>query len=118
MRRNDNATPKLHIRRGDLVQVLSGDERRKTGRVLRVMPRDRKAVVEGINMITKHLKRGQQGRQAGEIVQQEAPIAVSKLQVIEPKTGEPTRIGRVWDEAKGWVRISRKTGNPIPVSNE
>lgn len=113
MRRTENKIPKLHIRKGDTVKVLSGDKDIKglTGKVLRVFPSKMRAVVENVNMITKHVKPNQQ-HPNGERVTREAPIHVAKLQLIEPKTGKPTRIGRTKTE-KGWVRVSKKTGNKI-----
>ncbi|MEM6764806.1 MAG: 50S ribosomal protein L24 [Bacteroidota bacterium] len=104
---------KLHIRKGDTVRVLSGRDRGKEGEVLVVMPREGKAIVEGINMVSKHMRPNQQNTNGG-IVQQEAPIYVSKLMLIDPKTKEPTRVGRIKNETgKGWVRVSKKTGEAI-----
>ena len=112
MRRSTNSIPTLHIKRGDEVKVLSGDDRGKTGRVLRVMPTDRKAIVEGINLVTKHVKPNQKNPN-GERVQREAPIHVAKLQLIDPKTKQATRVGRQLTTDKGWVRVAKKSGNTI-----
>jgi large subunit ribosomal protein L24 len=112
MRRTTNKIPKLHVRRGDLVKVLSGKDRGTTGRVLRVMPTQRKAVVEGVNIITKHNK-PTQNNPNGERVQMEAALPVCKLMVVEG--GKPTRIGRR-QTASGWERYSKKTGNAIPTN--
>jgi large subunit ribosomal protein L24 len=112
MRRTSNLVPKLHIKKGDTVRVLSGDDRGQTGRVIEVMPKESMAIVEGLNMITKHVKPNQ-ATPNGDRVKREAPIRACKLQLIEPKTGKPTRIGRVQVEGKGWVRVSKKTGNQI-----
>ncbi len=107
------ANNKLHIKRDDTVRVLSGKNRGEEGRVLRVLVKERKAIVEGVNMISKHLRPNQQNPN-GAIVSQEAPIHISKLMLIDPKTKQPTRTGRVKNEnGKGWVRVSKKTGEII-----
>lgn len=111
MRRSHNLIPKLHVKKGDQVKVLSGDDKGKTGRILAVNPRKMLAIVEGINIVTKHQKPNQKNPQ-GARVEQEAPLHVAKLQLIEPSTGKPTRIGRQKTE-DGWVRVSKKTGNVI-----
>lgn len=104
---------KLHIRKGDTVRVLSGRDRGKEGEVMVVMPKEGKAIVQGINMVSKHTKPNQQNPNGG-ILQQEAPIYVSKLMLIDPKTKQPTRVGRVKNEnGKGWVRVSKKSGEII-----
>jgi len=105
---------KLQIKKGDLVCVLSGDDRGMTGRVLTVIPRKGKAIVEKVNMMTKH-KRRQQSRtqQTGGLISQEAPIALSKLMLVDAKTGRPTRI-RVEVRPDGTkARVAKKTGNVI-----
>ncbi len=104
---------KLHIRKGDTVRVLSGRDRGKEGEVMVVMPKEGKAIVQGINMVSKHTRPNQQNPNGG-ILQQEAPIYVSKLMLIDPKTKQPTRVGRVKNEnGKGWVRVSKKSGEII-----
>lgn len=104
---------KLHIRKGDTVRVLSGRDRGKEGEVMVVMPKEGKAIVQGINMVSKHTRPNQQNPNGG-ILQQEAPINVSKLMLIDPKTKQPTRVGRVKNEnGKGWVRVSKKSGEII-----
>jgi large subunit ribosomal protein L24 len=108
MRRKHNLIPKLHLKKGDNVKVLSGDDRGKTGRVLVVNPSKQTAIVEGINMMTKHAKPNQTNPN-GERRTEEAPIRVAKLQVVDPKTGEGSRIGRTLSD-KGWVRIAKKSG--------
>lgn len=99
---------KLHIKKGDTIRVLSGKDRGKEGRVLVVFSDTKKAIVEGINIVFKHRRPDQQNPQ-GEIVEQEAPIHISKLMLVV--NGEPTRTGRLKNEnGKGWVRYSKKTG--------
>lgn len=118
-RRKFNERPKLHIKKGDQVMVLSGREKGKTGRVLKIEhKRDKRtdvvqsrAIVEGLNIVTKHKKPDNKNPQ-GSIVETEAGIHVSSLMLIEPKTGKVTRIGRKKTD-EGWVRVSKKTGEII-----
>lgn len=115
-RRKYNKRPKLHIKKDDTVRVISGKSRGQEGRVLEIVSKRNphtgsltyRAIVEGLNMVTKHKKPDQQNPQ-GSIVETEAGIHVSNLMVIDPKTGKPTRIGRQKAE-KGWVRYSKKSG--------
>jgi large subunit ribosomal protein L24 len=100
---------KLHIKKDDSVKVLSGKDRGAQGRVLVVMPKDNKAIVEGVNLVKKHIKPNQQNPN-GTILEQEAPIHLSNLQLLV--NGKPTRVGRTLTE-KGWVRVSKKTGEII-----
>lgn len=118
-RAKKNNQPKLHVRKGDKVRVLSGRDRGKEGKIQAIVHKkdkfngriQSKAIVEGINMVTKHRKPDQQNPQ-GAIIETEAPINVDKLMLIDPKSGEPTRIGRQKTE-KGWVRVSKKSGEII-----
>jgi large subunit ribosomal protein L24 len=118
-RRTFNERPKLHIKKGDQVMVLAGREKGKAGRILKIeYKRDKRtdvvqcrAIVEGLNIVTKHKKPDNKNPQ-GTIVQMEAGIHVSNLMLIEPKTGKVTRIGRTKTE-NGWVRVSKKTGEII-----
>lgn len=113
MRRKNNKIPKLHVRKDDTVLVLSGnaDVRGSRGRVLEVYPRKQKALVEGVNIIVRHIRPNQDYPNGGR-VEKEAPIHVSKLMVIDPKSGQPTRIGREKTD-RGWKRIAKRTGNRI-----
>ncbi len=115
MRRTTNSIPKLHVRKGDTVKVLSGDDRNKTGRVLAVYPKKQTALVEGVNLVTKHLKPSQANPEGGRN-EQEAPIRVAKLQIVDPKTGQGTRIGRTKTE-KGWARVTKKSGTTLSENN-
>jgi len=110
MRRTSNLIPKLHVKKGDTVKVLSGrvGVRGEVGRVLEVYPKKQRALVEGVNIIKKHQKPGPQNPN-GAIVEREAPLHVSKLMLIDPTTNKPTRIGRQKTE-KGWVRVAKKSG--------
>jgi large subunit ribosomal protein L24 len=112
MPRKINQIPKLHIRKGDMVRVLSGDGKGKEGRVLKVLVSKQKALVEEINMVAKHNKPSQASPNGG-IVRQEAPIHISNLMVIDPKSGQSSRIGRSRDENGRWVRIAKKSGQEL-----
>ena len=99
MERKKNKQPKLHIRKGDLVKVISGDSKGQQGKVLEVNTADRVAIVEKVNMVSKHTRPNAQNTQGG-IVKQEAPVRISKLMVIDPATGKPGRVGRRLEDGK------------------
>jgi large subunit ribosomal protein L24 len=100
-----------NIRKGDLVAVISGDDRGKRGRVLRVSPDKNRVIVEGVNLVHKHLRRSQQNPQGGRI-RKEAAIHVSNVLPIDPETNRPTRVGsRVEGGQK--VRVGRRSGAAI-----
>ena len=101
---------KLHIKKGDTVYVNAGDDRKKTGRVLNVDVKNRRAVVEGINMVSKSTKPNAKSPQGG-IIKKEASVHISNLNVVE--NGVPVRIGRKRNEKGRLERISKKTGNTI-----
>ena len=101
---------KLHIKKGDIVFVNAGEDKGKTGRVLEVLVKDNRAIVEGINMVSKHTKPNAKNPQGG-IEKKEAPIHISN--VVDPKSGKPTRIGRKLDEKGALVRYSKKSGEEI-----
>ena len=103
---------KLHIKKGDTVYVNAGDDRGKQGRVLRVIVDKNKAVVEGVSVVSKSTKPNAKHPQGG-IVKMEAPVNVSNLSLIDPKSGKPTRIGRRLDENGKRVRYSKKSGEEI-----
>lgn len=107
---------KLHIKKGDTVYVNAGDDKGATGRVLKVIVDKQRAIVEGVNMVSKSTKPNAQHPQGG-IVKQEASIHISNLNVVDPKTGKPTRIGRkVTTDAKGnkkIVRYAKKSGEEL-----
>ena len=108
MRRKKNKIPKLHIKKGDTVVVLSGKYKGSKGRVLKVLPKKRKAIVEGVNIIKRHIK-PPSPQEKGRIEEREAPIYVCKLQIIDPKLKVPTRIGRKYIDGR-WVRYAKKSG--------
>lgn len=112
MERKFNKQPKLHVRSGDTVKVISGDDKGKTGKILSVNPQKRRAIVEGLNMVTKHIKPTTNSPQGG-IEKREASIHISNLMLVDPKTGEATRIGRKIGENGKLVRYSKKSGEVI-----
>lgn len=108
---------KVHVRRGDLVKVIRGNYAGQEGRVVRVLPEENRVVVEGVNRRTKHVRPTNENPEGGRITF-EAPIAASNVMLIDPTTGEPTRV-RHHIEADGTKeRISVKSGNPIPKSHD
>lgn len=112
MERKFNKQPKLHIRKGDMVKVLAGDDKDKTGKVLEIIAEKNRAIVEGINMVTKHQKPSA-GKPEGGIKKMEGTIHISNLMLLEPSTGKPTRVGRKLDEKGKLQRYSKKTGEII-----
>ena len=102
---------KLHIRKGDEVIILTGKDRGQKGKVLKVFVKEQKAIVEGWNMVSKSMKPSAKNPQGG-IVKQEAPIHISNLSLIDPKSGKPTRVS-IKHEGKNVIRISKKSGEEI-----
>jgi len=103
---------KLHIKSGDTVQVIAGVSKGETGKVLRVFPEKNRAVVEGVNVVTKHQKPSASNPQGG-LLKEEAPIHISNLMVVDPKSGEPTRIGRRVNADGKIERYAKKSGEVI-----
>lgn len=103
---------KLHIKKNDTVVVLAGQDKGKTGKVLKVLVDENLALVEGVNMVSKSTKPSAKNPQGG-IVKQEAPIHISNLSLVDPKSGKPTRVGiKVTEDGKK-VRIAKKSGEEI-----
>lgn len=102
---------KLHIKKGDNVIVIAGNGKGKTGKVLSVIPAENRAVVEGVNLVSRHTKPNTKAPQGG-IIKQEAPINVSNLSLIDPKSGKATRVGFRMDGDKK-VRYAKKSGEEI-----
>lgn len=102
--------PKLHIKKGDRVMVISGADRGEEGEVLEIFPNKYRAVVDNVNIVKKHEK--PVGDQPGGINEVPAPIHISNLMLIDPKTGEPTRVGRKEVDGK-LVRYAKKSGEVI-----
>ena len=100
---------KLKIKKNDTVIVLTGNSKGTKAKVMKVFPNDNKAIVEGVNMSSKHTKPNAANPQGG-IIKQELPIHISNLKLIDPSTGNPTKVGRIRDEKSGrLVRISKTT---------
>ena len=103
---------KLHVKKGDTVLVLSGNDKGKQGKVMSVDRKSQRAIVEGVRIISKHTRPNAEHPQGG-IIKQEAPIHISNLMVVD-NSGKPTRVGRKKDEKTGkLVRYSKKTGEII-----
>ncbi len=103
---------KLHIKKGDQVYVIAGDSKGQQGKVLMVDAAKQRAIVEGVNICKKATKPNAKNPQGG-IVEQEAPIHISNLQVLDPKSGKPTRVGRKAGENGKLVRYAKKSGEEI-----
>jgi large subunit ribosomal protein L24 len=99
----------LKIKKGDRVRVLQGKDRGKTGEVSRVLPKDGKVIVDGINVAKKHQKATRSTMQGG-IIDKDMPIDVSNVAVLSPKDGKPTKVGYKFDAEGNKVRICRRTG--------
>jgi large subunit ribosomal protein L24 len=110
-KRLESHNNKLHVKKDDTVFVITGKDKGKKGRVIAAFPRENRVLVEGINMVKKHAKPSQQNPQGG-IINQEAPIHVSNVMLIDPKTNKPTRVGyKVLDNGNK-VRVA-KSGEVI-----
>ncbi len=103
---------KIHIKKGDTVKVLTGVSKGQEGRVLNIDRASERAVVEGINMRSKHQKPSSENPQGG-INKQEGSVHISNLMLVDPKSGEATRVGRTQDENGRTVRYSKKSGETI-----
>ncbi len=103
---------KLHIKKGDTVIVTAGNSKGQKGKVLSVIVDKQRAVVEGVNIVSKSAKPSAKHPQGG-IIKQEAPIHISNLSVVDPKTGEPTRIGRRIGANGKLVRYAKKSGEEL-----
>ena len=99
------------IRKGDKVVVLAGKDKGRSGEVLRVMPKDDKAVVRGVNLVRRHQKQTQS--QEGGIISKEAPIHLSNLALTDPKDGKPTRVGFQIQQDGTKVRVAKRSGEVI-----
>jgi large subunit ribosomal protein L24 len=103
---------KLHVKKGDIVYVNTGEDKGKTGRILQILVKENRAIVEGVNMVSKHTKPNAKHPQGG-IEKKEASIHISNLNVLDPKSGKPTRIGRKLNAKGVKVRYSKKSGEEI-----
>ena len=103
---------KLHVRKGDTVKVIAGNSKGKTGKVLEVYTDKYRAIVEGVNVVSKHIKPSATNPQGG-IEKTEASVHLSNLMVVDPSKGEAARIGRKLDDNGKLVRYSKKSGEVI-----
>lgn len=103
---------KFHVRKGDTVKVIAGNDKGKTGKVLEVVTSKYRAIVEGANMVTKHIKPSATSPEGG-IQQTEAAIHLSNLMVVDPSSGNPSRIGRKKNADDNLQRYSKKSGEFI-----
>jgi large subunit ribosomal protein L24 len=105
----------MRIKKGDKVMVISGDDKGVQGEVIRVLPRDNRIVVSGVNIVKKHQRPRQGGRSQvqGGIIEFEAPIHVSNVMLVDPKGNEPTRVNVRRDDAGKRVRVAKKSGADI-----
>ena len=103
---------KIHIKKGDTVIVIAGDSQGQQGRVLEVIHKSNRAIVEGVNMVSKHTKPNSKSPQGG-ILKKEASIHISNLMLVDSSSGEPTRIGRKLNKDNKLVRYSKKSGEEI-----
>jgi large subunit ribosomal protein L24 len=104
---------KLHVAKGDVVRVISGAHKGKEGKILHVYPKKFRIVVEGVNVVKKH-KRATTPQGESGIIEFPAPIAASNVMLLDPKSGEPTRVRRRLDKDGTVERIAVKSGQPIP----
>ncbi|KMK74917.1 50S ribosomal protein L24 [Alkalihalobacillus pseudalcaliphilus] len=101
----------MHVKKGDTVKVISGKDKGKQGVILEAFPKKERVLVEGVNLVKKHAKPSQDNPQGG-ILNQEAAIHVSNVMPIDPKSGEPTRVGYKVEDGKK-VRIAKKSGEAL-----
>ena len=103
---------KVHVKTGDTVTVLSGKERGKKGKVLAVSPKEGKVIIEGVNMVTKHVKTRRMGETGG-LVKAEGAMYACKVQLVCPRCGKPTRVGHKVQENGTKERICKKCGESL-----
>src|SRR6266567_6783285 len=104
---------KLHVAKGDTVRVIRGDDRGKEGKILHVYPKKFRVVVEGVNIVKKHQRATTPEAESG-IIEFPAPIAAANVMLLDPKSGNPTRVRRRRDKDGTVERIAVKSGQPIP----
>jgi len=104
---------KMHVAKGDTVRVISGEHRGKEGKVLHVYPKKYRVIVEGVNVLKKH-KRATTPQGESGIIEIPGGIAASNVMLLDPKSGEPTRVRRRKDKDGTVERIAVKSGQPIP----
>lgn len=104
---------RLHVSKGDHVRVMRGDDKGKEGKVLRVFPKTGRALVEGVNIVKRH-RRARKPEEKSEIVEMAAPVHASKLMLLDPKSGQPTRVRMRIDTDGTKERIAVKSGDSVP----
>ncbi len=112
-KKKDTKTTKFHVRSGDTVMVIGGNSKGSSGKIIKMLGEKERAIVEGANMLTKHIKPSASSPQ-GELRKIEGSIHLSNLKLIDPATGKPTRTGRKENEKGKLQRFSKTTGNFIP----
>jgi large subunit ribosomal protein L24 len=111
MERKFNSQAKRHVKKGDMVQVITGNDKGKKGRIIEIVSDSNRAMVEGINIVSRHTKPNAQNQNGG-IIKKEAPVHISNLKVVD-KSGNATRVGRKENESGKLVRVSKKSGEII-----
>ena len=101
----------MRIKKGDRVIVVSGDDKGKRGEILRVIPKEERVIVQGVNMVTRHTR--QTASQEGGRIQKEAPIHVSNVMLVDPKSNEPTRVNIRRDDNGKRIRVAKKSGTDL-----
>ena len=101
----------MNLKTGDKVVVIAGKDKGKVGKIVKTLRAENKVVVEGLNMIKKHVKPN--GQQAGSIAEMEAPIHASNVMIIDPKTNKGTRVGHTTDKKGNKIRIARKSNENL-----
>jgi large subunit ribosomal protein L24 len=112
MERKNNTQAKLNIRKGDTVKVIAGDAKGQQGKVLSVNKATNRVTVEGLNMVSKHTKPNATNTEGG-IIKKEAPMHISNVMLIDPKSGKATRVGRKLNDAGKLVRVAKNSGEVI-----
>lgn len=107
----DKPKYKMKLKKGDLVAVIAGKDKGKQGKILEVLTRDNKVVVEGMNVVKRHVKASAQNTEGG-ILAKSLPIHASNVMLVDPKTGKPTRVGKKKTK-DGFVRVAKKSGTEI-----
>lgn len=102
----------MKLKKGDKVMVIAGKARGQTGTIVRALPQKNKVVIEGVNMVKKHRKANQQSR-SGQIIEKAMPIDASNVQIVDPKSGKPTRIRIARGENNARQRVAAKSGAQI-----
>jgi large subunit ribosomal protein L24 len=111
MERKSNKQAKLHIKKGDMVQVIAGDDKGKKGRVIEINRETRRVMVEGVNIVSRHTKPNAKNQNGG-IIKKEAAVHISNVMLLD-KGGKPTRVGRKLNDAGKLVRVATKSGELI-----